>query len=98
MNVDYAKFQKKFDRQGCHDSGRPITVVSELKKRCKKTVKLHMTIKNNNEDGQTRHEKRYITDRWSVPGSCVLWVAVVGQSIQVVLLHDRFELTDLKVE
>ena len=36
-----------------------------------------MTIKNNNEHGQTRHEKRYMTDRWSVPGSWVLWVVVM---------------------
>ena len=36
-----------------------------------------MTIKNNNEDGQTRHEKSYMTDRCLVPGSLVLWVLVM---------------------
>ena len=91
-------FKKSLIGRGATTAVGQLQWSQSLKKRCKETVKLHMTIKNNNEDGQTRHEKRYITDRWSVPGSCVLWVAVVGQSIQVVLLHDRFELTDLKVE
>ena len=28
------------------------------------TVKLHMTIKNNNGDGQTRYVKSYMANRW----------------------------------
>ena len=44
---------------GYHNSGKPITVVPKFKKICKKqkTVKLHMTIKNNNKDGQTHYVK-----------------------------------------
>ena len=45
------------------------TAVSQLQrsqslKYMKETVKLHMTIKNNNGDGQARYVKRYMTDRW----------------------------------
>ena len=40
-----------------------ITVVLELKD-IYETVKLHMTIKSNNEDGQTRYVKHYMTDKW----------------------------------
>ena len=44
----------------------PITVVPEFKEYMyikKNTVRLHVTIKNNNEDGQTHYVKRYMTDR-----------------------------------
>ena len=42
-------------RQGYHDSGKLITVVREFTKyvKKKKAVKLDITIKNRNEDGQT---------------------------------------------
>ena len=53
-------------RQGYHDSGKLITVVREFTKyvKKKKAVKLDMTIKNSNEDGQTLYVKRYMTERW----------------------------------
>ena len=47
--------------QGCHNSGEPVTVVLEVKD-IYETVKLHMTIKSNNEDGQTCYVKHYMTD------------------------------------
>ena len=54
-------------RQGYHNGGKPITVVPEFKKKkiyiYINTVRLHVTIKNNNEDGQTHYVKRYMTDR-----------------------------------
>ena len=45
------------------------TAVSQLQwsqslKDIKETVKLHVTIKNNNGDEQTRYVKCYMTDRW----------------------------------
>ena len=56
-------------RQGYHNSGEPITVVTEL--------------------------KRYVRNRFSV--SRELWVVVMFYGIHMVLVHDGFELTDLKV-
>ena len=51
------------NRQGCHNSGEPIPVVPELKRFVKLTVKLHVTIKNNNGDRQTCYVKCYMTER-----------------------------------
>ena len=50
------------------------------------TLKLHMR--------QTRYVKRYMADRWFSRIVGTLWVHV---GIHVVLIHDGFELTDLKV-
>ena len=52
-----------------HNSGEPVTVVPALK-RYVRNSKASMTIKNNNEDEQTRYVKRYMTDGQMVFQGC----------------------------
>ena len=77
--------------QGYHNSGKPITVVPEFKKYFNKTntkatrLDKVITIKKNDEDGQTHNVKFYIVDRWIV--------GPLGRNYVLRRLHSTYQYT-----
>ena len=52
------------NRQGCHNSVEPITLVPELEIYVRNSkTSCDKLLTKNNRDGQTRYVKRYVTDR-----------------------------------